>query len=61
MKLKLFSTREVLQLITVNRGRLEEEEVRLGSFFALCSENSEGEVRLKSFCALCIEKTEKGA
>ena len=49
----------MLQLITVNRGRLEEEEVRLGSCFALCSENSEGEVRLKSFCALCIEQTEE--
>ena len=49
----------MLQLITVNRGRLEEEEVRLGSCFALCSENSEGEVRLKSFCALFIEKPEE--
>ena len=49
----------MLQLITVNRGRLEEEEVRLGSCFALFGENSEGEARLKSLCALCIEKTEE--
>ena len=40
----------MLQLITVNRGRLEEEEVRLGSFFAIFSEKSEDEeVILGSF------------